>query len=181
MRDIFLTAVIVAERVKAARSKLKRLIPRPDCFGAQSIQIDMPEHGLHGVLGCKGLEAEIWDARLGGRRPGTLSLRWYYHEPVGCNGVLVEDQVFASGAWDYGGMADGMDFGLNVTDQQLDWEAILLTLGKPAQLGKRISQNTKKQVPFGLWRDKCGHEFTTLLDESFLDDPRVASVPSFTR
>jgi hypothetical protein len=177
MQSIIVTYEEVKRRVAAALPKLKRLIPSPNCFGAQSIKIDIPEHGLQGVLNCAGLQAEISIASDMGRRPGSLFQSWYYHEPEGCNGVPVERQVFASGAWDYGGMGDKLDFGLNDISKHLDWEAILLTLGKPSLLGQRLSQNRMMQVPFALWRDKCGHEFTAQLDTSFLNDPRIADVP----
>jgi hypothetical protein len=181
VRSPILTHKEVRERVAGAMRELKRLIPNNRCFGTQSIHVQMPEHGLQGVLSCDGLRAELSGSRDQGRRPGNLHQEWYYHEPEGFNGVKIENRVIASGAWDYGGMGDELDFGLNGIDEQLDWEAILLTLGLPFVIGTRLSQNRAKHVPFAVWRDKCGHQFDAQLEPSFVNDPRVANIPRAAR
>lgn len=173
----FKTHEDVKRQVAAALPQLKRLIPKPGCFGAQSIRVDLPGHQLSGTLSCRGLVGEMDDFPSYGRRPGSLVQVWVYAEPEGCNGVIVTKQVVASGAWDYSGINDECSGVWNMLHEQLDWEAILLTLGKPSSFQHRLGQNRTKHVPFGIWLDSCGHQFTTQLDERFLKDPRVAQVP----
>ena len=167
----------VKRSVAAALPQLKRLVPKPGCFGAQSIRVNLPEHQLGGVLSCRGLVGEPDDFASYYRRPGSLIQRWVYTEPEGCNGVVVLKQVVASGAWDYSGLNDEYPDVWNMIHTRLDWEAILLTLGKPSSFQRELGQNRTKYVSFGVWLDKCGHRFIAQLDERFLRDPRVAQVP----